>query len=62
METQKSVADWAFKTFGKRDLNYRIRNFLEEAIELAEACGLRGPDIRNVVEGVLNRGQLSGFI
>lgn len=55
--SQKEVLEWAASTFGDLalDTNERALRFVEEAIELAQACGLTEDQLRRVAYRVYSR-------
>ncbi|QSB01999.1 hypothetical protein JWZ98_03285 [Methylomonas sp. EFPC1] len=58
MSRQTSILQWAINTFGEETANVtgeRIRRFLEEAIELAQAVGMEDEEVINMVEYVFAR-------
>lgn len=57
METQETVSAWALETFGPRDLKYRARMVLEEAVELAMASGCGFEDVIRTVHGTMMKSE-----
>lgn len=57
-ERQRAVKDWASRTFGAAvalDGRERAQRFVEEAIELAQACDLHEEDVREILARVYSR-------
>jgi len=54
---QRAVATWATETFGaaRMALPERCARFIEEALELVQACGMPRADVGRVVEYVFSR-------
>jgi hypothetical protein len=55
---QRRVADWVVDTFGEKvatDKAERNFRFLEEALELVQACGATKDDVLKLVEYVFSR-------
>lgn len=54
---QTDAHRWAAKTFGTANMTERerARRFIEEAIELAQACGLQRADVYRTMEHVFDR-------
>ena len=55
---QRRVVDWARQCFGQdhiKDHRVRALRFVEEALELAQACGLSDNEVRRVLVYVYNR-------
>jgi hypothetical protein len=55
---QESVADWMLNCFGReisRDTVERNHRFLEEALELVQACGATAEEAHQLVDYVFNR-------
>lgn len=55
--TQKEILEWAANTFGSLALDTRERSlrFIEEAIELAQACQITPEEIQSTVTRVYSR-------
>jgi NTP pyrophosphatase (non-canonical NTP hydrolase) len=54
-DLQARSLEWLKKTPFKRDLRTRAIRFLEEAVELAQACGLTEDDILKEVDDVMKK-------
>jgi hypothetical protein len=54
---QNEAQIWAAEAFGGQDMNHenRAKRFVEEALELAQACGLQRWDVLNVFNHVYDR-------
>jgi hypothetical protein len=57
-QTQKVVVDWGVRCFGQAHMDDRViraARFLEEAVELAQACGLAKDHALRALEHVYSR-------
>ena len=57
-DRQIETSEWVERTFGKEHLKNsytRIKRFMEEALELAQACGMNPDDINKIIAHVYER-------